>query len=253
MPEVHKQHLLCSWILYPSQAPFLESGLLSLSLFSITWLVSSSPFRTGASLGLALPVPRTRGADISSAETPDLAPWTSKGDPPCMPHSVLPTPTGLLFPLYACSGHLRLRSPRAVFKTGIHCNCSCWFPFPPLCLSPQGRDSSKSCCLLPLHPSMSIAKPGWIPQSDTGDSHAWIKSYGICCSVDPWHKKNSRNLNDQRNFRATRKSCNWNVWKQKETTSYIVLLFPNFTFWNTTLKVSLGHMLCSLLLCQTPL
>lgn len=52
--EVLKQHLLCSWILHLlSQALFLKTGLLSLSLFWITWLVSLSAPRTGASLGFA--------------------------------------------------------------------------------------------------------------------------------------------------------------------------------------------------------
>lgn len=251
--EIPQQHLPGSWILHLlSQAPFLECGLLDMSPLSISWLMSHL---VGQETSLTMPVqlPGIRIKDNPRADR--LLAW---GLELLMvihfecSFPVLYTPAGLLFSL---SRLLRLSA------VVLACPAQNWnslqlqllrsLSLP--CIWPLGTywAASKACCLSPFHPSVSIARPGWIPRIDTGDSHAWTKGYGICCCVDPCHQKKSQNLNEQRIFRTICKTslCEMSPSKEK-TTSCVLWWFPSFAFWNVSIKMSLGYVLCSSLLCQ---
>ena len=233
--EVHKRCLICSWMLHLlSQAPCLESGLLYLSLFSITWWCPHLLLEQLPPSASPVQIPGIRITNIPSADR-SLA-----GCPRLLRvlHLECPTPVlhmlaGILFLLGHLLSFLQSRPPWQRAQNWNSLQTQLLVPSPSLAFEPRDRDASKSCCLLSFYPSVSIVRPGWIPQSDTGDSHAWIKGYGTCCSVDPCHKKNGQNLNEQRNFRATCKSSLSEMFqtkkKKKKTTSCIVSLFPNFT------------------------
>lgn len=180
-------------------------------------VMSPSPLRTGASLGLASPGPRDQNHKYPQCwQIPGWVSQTSKCAPPWMPHSCTshacwdPLPSQP--PAQLSPGH----PPRQHAQNWNSLQPQLLVPSPSFVFDPPDRDAFKSCCLLSFYPSVSIVRPGWVPQSDTGDSHVWIKGCGPCCSVDPCHKKNGQNLNEQRNFRATCKSSLSGMFQTKK-------------------------------------
>ena len=183
--EVHKQRLICFWILHP------------LSQASVSWVWASvlepvlSNLAVSPSQNRSLPWPcQSRSQDQNQKYLPcwQIPGWvslTSEGAPPPVPHCCVcwaPLPSPLPAQLSPATPALKCAQSWNSLQLLV--------PSPSLVFDPEGQRQSKSHCLLSFHPHVSIARPGWIPQSYTEDHHAWVKGYGTCCSVDPCHKKN---------------------------------------------------------------
>lgn len=165
-----------------SQASFLESGLLSLNLFPITRQVSLSP------QDRRLPWPRQFSSQGSELQISPGLTGSRLGVLDVIHHEW--PPLGFTH-LLGCSGvshALRLCLTKPEFPV----TAAAWFPLSSFSLTPWDREirprpATSSPC---IHP--------WILQA-LAESHGVTQatvmrelSHGICCSVDPCHKKNSQ-------------------------------------------------------------